>query len=129
MDRYEIATGISDRPVAYRFRSSGNPETVYGYLKHCIKEGVMLDASNLKDTVVEHAAMKLCREKKVPFVVATRKEADLLPLVHGYKRVYTVEKLPAEDKAVICGIGVNPRGLGPEKEILLVIMRSSEIKG
>lgn len=128
MDRYQIATGVSDRPVAYRFRPSENPDTVYGYMKSCMEDGVMLDVSNLRDTVVEQAAIKLCREKEVSFVVATDKEADLLPLVHGYKKIYTKDRLPDRTRAVICGAGVNPRMFGPEKDILLVIY-DSENKG
>lgn len=122
MDRYEIAAGRGDQPIAYRFRASNSSDAIYKYMLSCVKDDVMLDMSTLKESAVEEAAIKLCREKAVPYVVATDKEADLLPLVHGYKMIFTKEKLPEKYRAIVCGVGVDPSHFGPSMEIILAII-------
>lgn len=85
----------------------------------------MIDSSTLKGTAVEEAAIRICKENDVPFVVATSKEADLLPLVHGFKQIYTKDKLPEKARVVVCGVGVDSTLFGPDVEVLLEVTNKS----
>lgn len=121
MDRYQIArisVGKGIKPLAYSFRSSQSVDRIYQYMKKCVKDGVIFDASNMANSVVESAAVALSKTFDVPIIVASKKDENVFSIVYNYQSVFPADAVPGKYRFGIFMPGVD---IPSEMESFLMI--------
>ena len=99
MTRYQIAINQNaPSPCAYRFKPSRSMTRVLAYMKRCIDDGVMFDATGIKETTLDSAVIALSKELKIPIITGSGRAAKLLSIIYGHNEVFPIESIPKKYK-------------------------------
>ena len=123
MSRYRIALGKNVKPKMYNFRPTNSAIRVGDYMKKCIEEGVMLNASNITSAILDSAVIRLSKEYKVPIIVESKSDARILIIGHDYKYIYSKDEIPNFAHTVICYSERKPIPLPPHLTVMLTILK------
>jgi hypothetical protein len=125
--RYQIAikNALKLKPTAYRFEPTNSIRRTCDYLKRCIVDEVMFDASNILLPLLDSALVKLCQEFQSSISIITKSEASarILSITKGFKRVYSVDNIPNTANTVICYWDLDRRKIPEDLHVILVLLR------
>ena len=93
MDRFQMAIRKHNaKPIAYRFKSTSSVNKLCSYLKKCIEDGVIFDAKDVPNGILDAAVVRIGKETNTPVLVDSDKTARSLSIAHSYKMVFSLDK-------------------------------------
>lgn len=102
MNRYQIAKHKGIRSVAQvSNKQCDSPTTLFESMVKCVAMGVDLDATNIRDELLENCLVKLCKKYDAPLIVGNPRKVQLIRITQTYKKVYEVGHIPPKIVKVV----------------------------
>jgi len=93
MDRFQLAIRKHNaRPIAYRFKPTSSVNKLCLCLKKCIEDGVIFDAIDIQNGILDAAVVRIGKETNTPILVDSENVARSLSIAHSYKMVFSLDK-------------------------------------